>query len=113
MARASKPNKLQKLFLKNRTNYFSRDRRLGVDKPIFTSLVQLAISVLYNLDLDKAHFRDMGFILMQSVRGDNTSASQTSRVPTMEERRAVLGCYLISTVLVDHDYINRWELLEN
>lgn len=76
----------------------NRDRRIGVDKPIFTSLVQLAISVLYELGLDKPPSTDMGFALMHSVKGENIAATSSARLPTMEERRALLGCYLLSTV---------------
>ncbi|OKL64224.1 hypothetical protein UA08_01025 [Talaromyces atroroseus] len=66
---------------------------LGID-----ALALLAISTVYDLDLDKAPSTDMGFVLHDSVKGATNITAQSSRYPTMEERRALLGCYLLSTV---------------
>ena len=75
----------------------SRDRRYGLDKPIFTSLVQLAIAILYDLGLDKPPSNDPGLILEYDLKGAR-KPSRFSRSPTLEERRALLGCFLLSSV---------------
>ena len=47
----------------------SRDRRYNLDKPIFTSLVQLVIAILYKLDLDKSSSKDPGLVLEYDLKG--------------------------------------------
>ena len=74
-----------------------RDRRHSFEKPIFSSLVQLAIAILYDLGLDKPPSEDPALILTYDLKGIG-QPSRLSRSPTMEERRALLGCFLMSSV---------------
>ncbi|KAK9489677.1 hypothetical protein V1508DRAFT_406919 [Lipomyces doorenjongii] len=64
-----------------------------------TCLVQLAIAILYDLGLDKPPSKDPGVILAYDMKGAR-KPSRFSRFPTLEERRALLGCFLISSVYV-------------
>jgi hypothetical protein len=74
-----------------------RDLRHSFERPIFLSLVQLAIAILYELGLDKPPFKDPALILAYDLKGIKMP-SRLSRSPTMEERRALLGCFLMSSV---------------
>ncbi|PYH98989.1 hypothetical protein BO71DRAFT_3062 [Aspergillus ellipticus CBS 707.79] len=76
--------------------YATWDRYYSLDKPIFTSLVQLAISILYDLGLDKPPLQDAGLMLAYDLKGISRP-SHFSRSPSMEERRALLGCFLVSS----------------
>ena len=58
-----------------------------------TSLVQLAISIVYDLGLHKPPSKSLVVI-----PGDDKPGHRTSSARTMEERRALLGCFLISSV---------------
>ncbi|CAI7667385.1 unnamed protein product [Penicillium discolor] len=64
---------------------------------ISTSLVQLAIAILYDLGLDKPPRQDPGVTIAYELKGI-VKPSRFTRSPTSEERRAFLGCFLISTV---------------
>lgn len=74
-----------------------RDRHHTFEKPIFSSLVQLAIAILYDLGLDKPPSKDPALVLTYDLKGIKRP-SRFSRPPTMEERRALLGCFLMSSV---------------
>ncbi|MCJ1378824.1 hypothetical protein MMC17_001923 [Xylographa soralifera] len=77
--------------------YATWDRRYGLDKPILTSLGQLAIAILYDLVLDKPSSSDPGLMLDYDLK-DIRKPSRLSRPPTLEERRVLLGCFLLSSV---------------
>lgn len=74
-----------------------RDSRHSFEKPISQSLAQLAIAILYDLGLDKPRSEDPALILAYDLKGMK-KPSRLSRSPTMEERRALLGCFLMSSV---------------
>jgi hypothetical protein len=74
-----------------------RDQRHSFERPIFLTLVQLAIAILYELGLDKAASHDPALILAYDLKGLK-KPSILSRSPTMEERRALLSCFLISSL---------------
>jgi hypothetical protein len=76
-----------------------RDRRHCFERPILISLVQLAIAIVYDLELDKPPSKDPDLILAYDLKGAR-KPSRLSRSPTMEERRALLGCFLMSSVYV-------------
>ncbi len=78
--------------------YF-RDRRYNLDKPILASLVQLAVAILYDLGLDKPASDDAGLMLEYDLKGF-PRPGRYERSPTLEERRALLGCFLLSSVWV-------------
>ncbi|KAL3426139.1 zn 2cys6 transcription factor [Phlyctema vagabunda] len=67
------------------------------EKLIMTSLSQLAIAILYDLGLDRAASRDSGLAILYDLKGTKKPAS-LSTPHTMEERRALLGCFLLSSV---------------
>ncbi|KAF2433121.1 hypothetical protein EJ08DRAFT_708529 [Tothia fuscella] len=73
------------------------DRRFHFSKPILICLVQLAIAVLYDLGLDKPLSKDPALSLLHDLKGTMKPA-RLYRSPTMEERRALLGCYMLSSV---------------
>ncbi|KAL4732986.1 hypothetical protein BDV11DRAFT_214568 [Aspergillus similis] len=77
--------------------YTAWDRHYCVDKPISTSLVQLAIALLYDLGLDKPPSQDPAAIIIYEWKGGN-KPPRPSRSPNAEECRALLGCFLLSTV---------------
>ncbi|KIN05469.1 hypothetical protein OIDMADRAFT_153650 [Oidiodendron maius Zn] len=77
--------------------YTAWDRYHTFEKPIFSSLVQLAIAILYDLGLDKPPSKDPALALTYDLKGIK-QPSRFSRPPTMEERRALLGCFLMSSV---------------
>jgi hypothetical protein len=76
--------------------YITWDRRQCLEIPISTSLVQLAIAIVYDLGLDRPS-KDAAFNLEYDPKGVG-KPSRLSRHPTMEERRALLGCFLISSI---------------
>jgi len=63
------------------------------------SLAQLAIAIMYDLGLDKQHSKNAALMLAFDLKGSG-KPSGVSWTPTMEERRALLGCFLISSVHV-------------
>ncbi|KAL4964280.1 Zn(II)2Cys6 transcription factor domain-containing protein [Aspergillus stella-maris] len=65
------------------------------------SLVHLAAAVMYDLALDKPLSYDAGLGLMYDVKGMKR-APMPPRAPGLEEKRAVLGCFLVSTVRSMH-----------
>ncbi|CAK43008.1 uncharacterized protein An17g00800 [Aspergillus niger] len=73
--------------------YATWDRYYALDKPLFTSLMQLAIAIVYDLGLDKPPVQDPSLLLSYDLKGHNRP-SHYSRLPTMQERRALLGCFL-------------------
>ncbi|KAI2866845.1 hypothetical protein CBS147343_163 [Aspergillus niger] len=75
--------------------YATWDRYYALDKPLFTSLMQLAIAIVYDLGLDKPPVQDPSLLLSYDLKGHNRP-SHYSRLPTMQERRALLGCFLVS-----------------
>jgi hypothetical protein len=76
-------------------NYSSRfrDQRHSMDRPIFVTLLQIAIAMIYELGLESPASNDLGLILTNDTKGFR----QASRSPTMEERRAWFGCFLMSS----------------
>ncbi|KAL2829501.1 hypothetical protein BDW59DRAFT_142164 [Aspergillus cavernicola] len=66
-----------------------------------TGLVQLAISIVYDLALDKPPLQDPGMALMYDSKGYKKPWGFL-RTPTLEEQRAVLGCFLVSAVRSIH-----------
>ncbi|KAL8907092.1 MAG: hypothetical protein Q9171_005997 [Xanthocarpia ochracea] len=76
--------------------YATWDRRYHLDKPILTSLAQFAIAILYDLGLDKPNASDSGLLLEYDLKG-LPRPSQTMS-PTPQERRALLGCFYLSSV---------------
>lgn len=74
-----------------------RDWHHPFEKPIVLSLVQLAIGILFELGLDKAPSNDPGLMLTYDLKGLKKPA-RLVRSPTMEERRALLGCFLMSSM---------------
>ena len=77
----------------------SRDRRHCCENPIMTVLVQLAVAILYNLGLDKPASRDPALLLAYDLKGSR-KPTRLSRTSTMEERRALMGCFAMSSVYV-------------
>ncbi|GAT30507.1 hypothetical protein RIB2604_03500630 [Aspergillus luchuensis] len=73
--------------------YATWDRYYALDKPLFTSLMQLAIAIVYDLGLDKPPAQDPSLLLSYDLKGHNRP-SHYSRLPNMQERRALLGCFL-------------------
>ena len=63
------------------------------------SLAQLAIAIMYDLGLDKQHSKNAALMLAFDLKGSG-KPSGVSWTPTMEERRALLGCFLMSSVYV-------------
>jgi hypothetical protein len=78
-------------------NMRHRDRCYSFEKPVLIPLVQLAIAVLYDLGLDKAPSKDPALSIAYEMKGI-LKPPGLSR--TMEERRALLGCFLMSSVQV-------------
>jgi hypothetical protein len=74
-------------------NYFScfRDLHHSMDRPIYVTLLQVALAILYELGLDKPAPNDQGLILANDMKG----LRSLSRSPTMEERRVWFGCFLM------------------
>ncbi|KAK9257993.1 hypothetical protein V1519DRAFT_455882, partial [Lipomyces tetrasporus] len=77
--------------------YAAWDRRHCFERPIIVSLVQLAIAILYDLGLDKPPSKDPALVLSYDLKGTR-KPSRLFRSPTMEERRALLGCFLMSSI---------------
>jgi hypothetical protein len=73
-----------------------RDRHRSFERPIVTSLVQLAIAILYDLYLDKAPSPDPARKISYDLNGARLPPL-IMRSPTIEERRVLLGCFLMSS----------------
>jgi len=73
-----------------------RDRHQTFDRLIVTNLIQLAIAILYDLGLDKASTKDPALIVAYELKGAPKPA-RLLRSPTMEERRAYLACFILSS----------------
>ncbi|KAH8801793.1 hypothetical protein F5884DRAFT_847663 [Xylogone sp. PMI_703] len=77
--------------------YTTWDRYYSLERPILMRLIQLAIAILYDLGIDKPPSKDPALMLAYDMKGIR-KPSRLSRAPTMEERRALLGCFLMSSV---------------
>lgn len=68
------------------------------NKPILSSLVQLAVAQLVDLGLNKAIPRDMPYLLLEyDAQGCSERYCQPQE-RTVEERRVVVGCFLVTSV---------------
>ncbi|KAK4937644.1 hypothetical protein LTR10_021790 [Elasticomyces elasticus] len=76
--------------------YASWDRRFCFGKPVLISLVQLAIAIVYDLGLDKTSSEDPAMAVAYNLKGAN-KPPHISRVPTLEERRALLAVFMLSS----------------
>ncbi|KAL9620371.1 MAG: hypothetical protein Q9160_005071 [Pyrenula sp. 1 TL-2023] len=83
------------------------ERRICFDRPILHSLISLGLAVLQDLGFDKPPSKDPAFVLACDLKGVK-KPSRLTRSPTMEERRALLGCFLMSTV---SSYLKKGETL--
>jgi hypothetical protein len=61
------------------------------------ALTQLAIAIVYDLGIDKPPGNDQAIILVSELKG-MVKPSSILRTPTMEDRRALLGCFLLSSL---------------
>ncbi len=61
--------------------------------------MQLTIAIMYDLGIDKPPSRDPALMLAYDLKGYGRPAT-LSRTPTMEERRVVLCCFLMSSAQV-------------
>ncbi|KAH6658497.1 hypothetical protein BKA67DRAFT_214989 [Truncatella angustata] len=77
--------------------YTTWDRHYHFGRPFLISLVHLAIAMLYDLGLDKPPSEDPVLLLAHRLKGSELPL-RSSRTPSNEERRALLGCFLISSV---------------
>lgn len=67
-----------------------------------TNLLQLAIAVLADLELNKpVHSNDRRKMIYDAARSSFGFTDET-RDLSNEERRALLGCYFLSSMYVDH-----------
>ncbi|KAK0115833.1 hypothetical protein ONS95_012884 [Cadophora gregata] len=74
------------------------NRCFYVGQPVLNNLIQLSIAMLYNLGLDKPPPppKDPASMLAHDIK--NTGNAERLSKTTNEERRALLGCYLLSSV---------------
>ncbi|KAK9342228.1 hypothetical protein V1522DRAFT_416800 [Lipomyces starkeyi] len=77
--------------------YATWDRRFCFGRPLLISLIQLAIAILYDLGLDKPPSKDPALGLAFKLKGAGKPPA-LSRTPTMEERRVLLSCFLMTSV---------------
>lgn len=75
-----------------------RDRRFCFGKPVLIGLVQLAIAIVYDLGLDKPPLVDPAIRFAYTLKASKPPG--TSKVPSLEERRALLGVFCLSSVYV-------------
>jgi hypothetical protein len=68
------------------------------NKPILSNLVQLAVAQLVELGLNKAVSRDMPHLLLEYDAQGSAERYCQSQERTIEERRVVLGCFLVTSV---------------
>ncbi|KAE8150257.1 hypothetical protein BDV25DRAFT_140027 [Aspergillus avenaceus] len=73
--------------------YITWNRRYPLEKPISTGLVQLAITIVYDLGLDKPSVQHPGL---------KRPTKPVRKSPSLEDRRVLLGCYLTSTIVTSH-----------
>lgn len=77
------------------------------NKPILTSLLQLAVGILGDLGLNKPPPKESTYVLLEyNARG---CPKDFSHLRTMEERRAAVTCFLLSSVVAS--YFSRIESL--
>ena len=74
-----------------------RDRHHNHERSVLASLVRLAIAILCDLGLDKRTSLEPAVLLLYELKGI-LKRPQISNEPTMEERRALLGCFLLSSM---------------
>ena len=71
------------------------------DKPVIIQATQLAMALVGNLGLNKPPPKEPAQVMLSlNARGCPTRPF-TPTVRTMEERRAILGCFLLGSVYVD------------
>ena len=73
-----------------------RDRHRGHHESILSNLVQQAVAIVYHLGLHATLPNDPGLALMYDLRGIPRPPRLT-RTETLEERRALLACYILSS----------------
>jgi hypothetical protein len=66
---------------------------------MLVSLMQLAIAIVYDLGIDKPPIYDSALTLVYEFKGISRPPGSL-RSPTIEERRALLGCYVMSSLQV-------------
>ena len=72
--------------------------------PNFTSLVQLAMGILFDLGLNKPPLTERNLMMLEyDSRGCPKRLSSAER--TLEERRAVIGCFFASSMCVLVKYL--------
>ena len=76
-----------------------RDRSYSTDKPIFTSLIQLAIAVLYDLGLGRPPVDDLSTSIVFAMKGTQEPTKSPEPDP-LDGYRALLGCFLLSSTYV-------------
>ena len=86
-----KPRRLYRL---TRDLAWFRDHQHSMDKPIFLTLLHFATAILYELGLDKASSSDPSLVLANDMKG---GVHQPPKPPTLEERRAWLGFFMLSS----------------
>ncbi|KAE9373028.1 hypothetical protein N431DRAFT_544205 [Stipitochalara longipes BDJ] len=80
------------------------------NKPIISTVIHLAISLASDLGLTKPLSTDCGSVMLNySAQGCPKPITGTVSTRTMEERRAVIGLYLVSSVCAN--YFQRIELM--
>ncbi|KAL2839096.1 hypothetical protein BJY01DRAFT_29115 [Aspergillus pseudoustus] len=77
--------------------YLAWDRWYVIEKNTSTTLVYLAASIMYELALDKPAYQDAGVLMLHDLKGCRRP-TRSQQPPQLDERRLVLGCYLLSTV---------------
>jgi hypothetical protein len=72
-----------------------------------TDLMQLAMSLVYDLGLNRPRQRPRGLISFKPAIENKRTCSRILPLPrgieTMEDRRGVLGCFLLSSMYVAGD----------
>ncbi|KAI1618975.1 hypothetical protein EDD37DRAFT_624261 [Exophiala viscosa] len=76
--------------------YTSWDRRFCFGKPVLIALVQLAVAIVYDLGLDKPPSEDPAMAFAYNLKGASKPPI-IARAPTLEERRALLGVFMLSS----------------
>ena len=75
----------------------ARDRTYSMDKPILIGLKQLAIAVVYDLDLDKFTADVSSSSIVLAMKGVQEPLRSLG-IDLLEGHRALLDCFLLSTV---------------
>ncbi|KAL2070336.1 hypothetical protein VTL71DRAFT_13362 [Oculimacula yallundae] len=75
-----------------------RDRCFYIGQPVLINLIQLSIAMVYNLGLDKPPppLKDPASLIARDLK--NTGSPEKLSKTTNEARRALLGCFLLSTL---------------